>query len=115
MKIRDTFNKYVSDGSLRKTVNSLSTGLSIVRDKTLQGAGFIVGLSEVGLESGSSITKKVSEEANKGRAIAKALTQSSSKRGASYKEEPPHPVQSDMFYPEVSEDCPDHPAGNDIY
>ena len=96
MKIRDTFNKYVSDGSLRKTINSLNTGLSIVRDKTLQGAGFIVGLSEVGLESGSSITKKVSE-ANKGRAIAKALTQSSSKRGASYKEEPPHPVQSDMF------------------
>jgi len=69
MKIRDTFNKYVSDGSLRKTINSLNTGLSIVRDKTLQGAGFIVGLSEVGLESGSSITKKVSEEANKGRAF----------------------------------------------
>ena len=111
MKIRDTFNKYVSDGSLRKTLNTLGTGLSIVRDKTLQGAGFIVGLSEVGLESGSSITKKVSEEANKGRAIAKALANSSSKRGASYKEEPPHPVfkaatgQSDMF-----EDCPDHPA-----
>lgn len=97
MKLRATFNKYVADGSPRKAVQAITTGLGMARDKALQGAGFIVGLSEVGLDSGSDAVRKISEEANKGRVIAKALAQSSNKRGATYREEPPHPVQSDMF------------------